>query len=94
MVEASVLVGPFYWTDIVGSSTTQITEVSRRASRQISHSSASVRLKQRLHGLIFSLTSCSASASPMASSFLPLMTWKAMRWALLGPMEVAWRALL
>lgn len=34
-----------------------------------------------------SLTSLMAPASARASSLRSLMIWKAMRWALLGPME-------
>src|SRR3712207_1354102 len=60
---------------------------SRRASRQMSHSSDSVRLKQRRHGRMRSLTSRRASASARASSGRPRTTWKAILCALLGPME-------
>jgi hypothetical protein len=53
----------------------------------MSHFSASVRLKHRLHGFMRSFTSRRASARDRASSGLERTTWKAILWALFGPIE-------
>ncbi len=88
MVEAAVLVGALHRADVVG--------VFHDADHGLVAAGVAADLAllglgeveaAPAHGLILSFTSCSASASPKASSFLPRITWKAMRWALLGPME-------
>lgn len=68
-----------------GSSTTQITVSSRRASEQIEQSSPSERLKQTWQKPIFSLTSVIASASASASAGSRRRMWKASRCAVRGP---------
>src|SRR3954468_2742813 len=69
----------------LGSSTTQITVRSRRASWQIGQSGPSARLKHSSQKPIRSLTSRMASASASASSGLALRMWKASRCAVRRP---------
>jgi hypothetical protein len=67
------------------SSTTQITDRSRRGSRQIRHSSCSVTLPQTTQKRTFSLTSVSAEVSRRTSTGSAASRWKAMRCADFGP---------
>src|SRR4051794_32166429 len=69
-----------------GSSTTHMSEGSRRSSVQIAHSGPSARLKQRSHRPMRSLTSRMASARPCASSSSERRMWKASRCAVRWPM--------
>lgn len=68
-----------------GSSTTQMTEASRRSSEQMVQVSPSERLKQTVQKPIFSLTSVIASASASASAGSRRRMWKASRWAVRVP---------
>src|SRR5688500_11879421 len=62
-----------------------MTPASRRASRQIAHSSSSVRLKQRGHGLTFSASVVRAVASRWLCSGDCLSRWYVNRSAVLRP---------
>src|SRR3954452_12990921 len=67
------------------SSTTQITEESRRSSAQIVQRGPSATLKQISQNPIFSLTSRIASASALASSGSARRMWNASRCAVRAP---------
>ena len=67
------------------SSTTQITDGSRRSSAQIMQRAPSARLKQISQNPIFSLTSRIASANALASSGCARRMWKASRCAVRAP---------
>src|SRR6185312_2189386 len=68
------------------SSTTHSTVSSRRGSRQMLQVSSSVTLKHTEQNFTLSLTARMASASRFMSSGSASRTWKAIRWADLGPM--------
>src|SRR5215470_20023848 len=70
----------------VGCATTQMTELSRRASEQIAHGSRSVRLQQIEQRRILSRTSRMASASSRACASGERRMWNARRVAVLSPM--------
>src|SRR5438876_2365107 len=70
----------------LGSSTTQISARSRRASWQIWHSGPSARLKHSSQNPIFSFTSRIASARARACSGEYLRITNASRWAVRRPM--------
>src|ERR1043166_6179844 len=71
---------------LYASSTTQITDGSRRASLQIAHGSTSVMLLQTEQRKIFCFTSMIALASASASAGVRLRMWYASRDADLAPM--------
>ena len=73
-------------TTSAGSSTTQITERSRRSSRQIGHRGPSARLKHTSHRPMRSFTSRIAAARPKASCSGTRSTWNARRCAVRWPM--------
>src|SRR4051812_29907871 len=68
-----------------GSSTTQMSSASRRASWQMRQRSSSARLKHTWHRPMRSLTSRMASASAVASSTSARRMWNARRWAVRWP---------
>src|SRR5690349_11043340 len=72
-------------TTSFGSSTTQSTSFVRRGSRQTRHCSDSATLKQVVQNRTSSFTLRSAVASRLTSAGSADRTWKAIRWALLGP---------
>src|SRR6185436_10876629 len=68
-----------------GSSTTQMSSVSRRSSWQMRQRGSSARLKQTSQSRMRSLTSRIASARARASSGSVRRMWKASRWAVRCP---------
>ena len=59
--------------------------MSRRWSRQILQCSSCETLKQMSQNRTFSITSVNAATSRRVSTGSEFTTWKAIRWALLGP---------
>src|SRR3954469_22301292 len=72
-------------TTSFGSSTTQMTSVVRRGSRQMRHCSPSATLKQVTQKRTSACTRWSAATSRPTSADSAASRWKAMRCALLGP---------
>src|SRR5665648_1223987 len=72
-------------TTSFGSSTTQMVASERRGSRQTRQFSSWATLPQMLQNLTRAFTSRSTSASRLTSSGSSASRWKAIRWALLGP---------
>src|SRR4051812_35136822 len=72
-------------TTSFGSSTTQMTVRSRRASPQIRHSSASATFPHMRQKRTLSFTSTSTDARRRTSAGSAASRWKAIRCALLGP---------
>ncbi|CAM5715332.1 hypothetical protein SHIRM173S_07667 [Streptomyces hirsutus] len=71
-------------TTSLGSSTTQMTALSRRVSRQMLHSSSCAILPQVAQKRTFAFTSMRAWAICCTSVGSAWRMWKAIRWALSG----------